>query len=446
MSLPRYPEYKDSGVTWLGEVPAHWDTWKLQHAFGSIGSGTTPPSDEPLWYDAGTIPWITTGELREAVICETTKSVTPAALQKFSTLKLHPKGALAIAMYGATIGRLGLLGVDAVTNQACCVLSAPRSLNISFVFYWLLGFKQRIIDLYATGGGQPNINQATISSLRIPAPNLSEQTAIATFLDRETGKINALIAEQEKLIALLAEKRQATISHAVTKGLNPDAPMKDSGVVWLGEVPARWSRPPLYLRYSSELGKMLDANRITGDYLVSYLRNVDVQWDAINFSELPTMDIEPTEYPRYTIRNGDLLVCEGGDVGRAAVVNGINEVIGYQKALHRLRALSEEEHPRYMFYTFSWASKAGVFSGEGQATIAHLTGEQLRKYRFPKPPKDEQVKISFFLDAETTKLDSLKAESERAIELLKERRSALISAAVTGQIDVRGAVTEPEAA
>ncbi len=186
---------KDSGVEWLGEVPAHWESWKMSQAFGCIGSGTTPPSDEAVWYSEGTIPWITTGELRESIIYETTKFVTVSALNKFSALKLHPAGSLAIAMYGATIGRLGILGVDATTNQACCVLSHPRNLNVRFVFYWLYGFKQILIDLYATGGGQPNINQDTVASLRIPAPGLSEQAAIATFLERETTKIDALTTE-----------------------------------------------------------------------------------------------------------------------------------------------------------------------------------------------------------------------------------------------------------
>jgi type I restriction enzyme S subunit len=207
---------KDSMVEWLGEVPEGWDVWKISHAFGSIGSGTTPPSDEPSWYDDGTVPWVTTGELREAIITDTAKHITSGALERFSALRLHPAGSLVIAMYGATIGRLGILGVSATTNQACCVLSRPKQLAISFVYFWLLGFKQQLIDLYATGGGQPNINQDIISGWRIPAPAIPEQTAIAAFLDRETIKIDALIAKTEKAIELAKERRNALISAAVT--------------------------------------------------------------------------------------------------------------------------------------------------------------------------------------------------------------------------------------
>ncbi len=237
MTFPAYPDYRDSGVEWLGAVPTYWESWKISHAFGELGSGTTPPTSETEWYEGGTVPWVTTGELRESIIWETKKLLSPKAISAFSALRLHPAGSLAIAMYGATIGRLGILGVEATTNQACCLLTRPNHLHVKFTFYWLLVFKQSIIDLYASGGGQPNINQEIIANLKIPAPGVQEQIQIARFLDHETARIDALIEEQQRLIELLKEKRQAVISHAVTKGLDPTVPMKDSGAEWLGEVP-----------------------------------------------------------------------------------------------------------------------------------------------------------------------------------------------------------------
>ena len=146
-------------------------------------------------------------------------------------------------------------------------------------------------------------------------PVLSEQIQIACFLDHETARIDALIEEQQLLIELLKEKRQAVISHGVTKGLDPTVPMKDSGVEWLGEVPAHWQVCKLSFRYSVELGKMLDEKKNTGTNPLPYLRNQDVQWGRINIDGLPLIDIEPSEYERYSVRLGDLLVCEGGDVG-----------------------------------------------------------------------------------------------------------------------------------
>ena len=207
---------KDSGVEWIGEVPEHWGRRKIAHAFAFVGSGTTPPTDQKAWYSDTGIPWITTGELRESVITKTSKYVTTKALETFSTLRLYPVGSLAIAMYGATIGRLGILGTPATTNQACCVISGEISLRIRFVYYWLLAFKQPIIDLFAAGGGQPNINQEVIVTLRVPAPNLAEQSAIAAAINRETTLIDALIAKTQRSIDLLKERRSAFITAAVT--------------------------------------------------------------------------------------------------------------------------------------------------------------------------------------------------------------------------------------
>ena len=213
---------KDSGIAWLGAVPEHWERWKLSHAFGRIGSGTTPPTDQQEWYEDGNIPWITTGELRENRIEQTAKYVTTAALGKFSALQVFPPESLAIAMYGATIGRLGILGTDATTNQACCVLSSPDHLVVPFVFFWLRAFRQALISLFATGGGQPNISQDSVASLRVPAPSLKEQAAIANFLDEQTARVDALREHCKGHIKLLREYRSSLISAAVTGQLDVD--------------------------------------------------------------------------------------------------------------------------------------------------------------------------------------------------------------------------------
>ncbi|MEF3790624.1 restriction endonuclease subunit S [Escherichia coli] len=207
---------KDSGVEWIGQVPEAWLNRKVFHAFQAIGSGTTPPSKEHEWYQGGTIPWITTSELRENTVVKTKKCVTSDAMQKFSALKIFPAGSLAIAMYGATIGRLGFLGIPATTNQACCVLSGERDLNIQFLFYWLMAFRADIVAFFSEGGGQPNINQEVIASLRVPSPAPDEQATIAATLDRETARIDTLIGKAEQSITLLKERRAAFITAAVT--------------------------------------------------------------------------------------------------------------------------------------------------------------------------------------------------------------------------------------
>ena len=443
MSLPRYPEYKDSGVEWLGEVPGHWETWKVAHAFGSIGSGTTPPSSEEHWYDSVGTPWVTTGELRENIIFETSKSVTDAALEKFSALRIHPAGSLVVAMYGATIGRLGILGVDAVTNQACCVLSSPRHLDIAFTYYWLQGFKQIIIDLFSTGGGQPNINQDTVSSLRIPAPGLPEQTAIATFLDRETAKIDALVAEQEKLIALLQEKRQAVISHAVTKGLDPNVPMKDSGVEWLGEVPGHWEIKSIrhILEAIGDVDHFMPASVEKG---VPYLMTGDLKEFASEVDFDGCKQVSDDDYIRLSKRiknsRGDVIMARYATIGTSMYVDiDIDFLVSYSCVT--LKTHYSKMPGLYLFkYMKSIAFLQGIENKINANTQGNVGIQDLQSTKIAVPPIHEQTAIATFLDRETSKLDTLTAEARSAITLLQERRTALISAAVTGQIDVRGLV------
>lgn len=444
MSLPRYPAYKDSGVGWLGEVPMHWQSWKVSHAFGAIGSGTTPPSDDATWYSDGTIPWVTTGELREAVVHKTTKSVTATAIERFSALKLHPAGSLVIAMYGATIGRVGILGVDATTNQACCVLSRPGNLNVRFVFHWLQGFKQILIDVLATGGGQPNINQETIASLRIPAPPQAEQMTIAAFLDRETGKIDTLIAEQEKLIALLAEKRQATISHAVTKGLNPDAPMKDAGVAWLGEVPSHW-----------RVGKIQNFARRESGHTPSrqhpeWWENCTIPWFSLaDVWQLRTGNVKYVYETKELVSELGLANSSARLLPAGTVMLSRTASVGYSAIMGCAMATTQdfinwvcksELAPEFLLYVLRGMKSEfdRLMIGSTHQTIYM---PDVARLMMGLPPLAEQGEIVAFLDAETSRLDALTAEAVRAIDLLKERRSALIAAAVTGQIDVRQVLT-----
>lgn len=307
-----------------------------------------------------------------------------------------------------------------------------------YLFYALAsGLSAYQFYLAANGVTRFGLTLQGTKNIRIAFPAVPIQQKIAAFLDWKTGQIDALIAKKKELMDKLKEKRLAVITQAVTKGLNPAAPLRDSGIAWLGAVPAHWEIPALKMRYTVELGKMLDEKRITGDHLVPYLRNVDVQWDRINFDELPLMDITEDEFPRYTIRENDVLVCEGGEVGRAAVVGAQEGVVGFQKALHRLRSETAQEVPDFIFYTLLWAANTGVFDVEGTSTIAHLTADQLRRYRFPQPPLAEQKAIVAYLDEATGRVLQMMEKAESAIARLTEYRTALITAATTGKIDVR---------
>ncbi|WP_159737137.1 restriction endonuclease subunit S [Vibrio atypicus] len=429
-----YPEYKDSGIEWVGDIPKDWSMWKLAHAFNEIGSGTTPPTSNEEWFK-GDIPWITTGELREKVIVDTKKKLTKDTLKAFPTLRKYPVGSVAIAMYGATIGRLGILGVEATTNQACCVMTHSKQINNKYLFYWLWAFKEDIIRL-SSGGGQPNINQEKVASLRVSAPVSKEQQKIANFLDHETAKIDSLITKQEKLIELLKEKRQAVISHAVTKGLNPDAPMKDSGVEWLGEVPEHWDMKRL--KY---LGEAKNGLTYSPDDVVSQeegvlvLRSSNIQDAKLSFTDNVYVDMDIPS--RIRTKENDLLICSRNGsrklIGKNALIT--KEVV--DMAFGAFMVIFRSEVNPYLYWVlnsplFEYQSGSFLTSTINQLTIGNLEGMEV-----PLPPKNEQEDIKAYLINKTIKFDQLINKAVYKVKLLNERKTALISAAVTGKIDVR---------
>ena len=220
--LDKNAKLKDSGIEWIGEIPEHWGTIKIGLAFEKIGSGTTPQSDNETYYD-GDIPWVNSGDLNDSVLIETAKKVTLRALNDYSALKIYPRHTLVIAMYGATIGKVSLLGIDACVNQACCTLNCSSFFEQKFVFYWFLGNRQNIINL-GIGGGQQNISQDIIKKIKIPLPPLQEQEAIAHYLDEKTQAIDELISTHQKSIEKLKNYRTSLISEAVMgknlKGMN----------------------------------------------------------------------------------------------------------------------------------------------------------------------------------------------------------------------------------
>lgn len=205
---------KDSGVEWIGQVPEHWEVKKITHIFPNIGSGTTPNSSDPSFYE-GNINWLQTGDLTDGYIYKTSKTITHKALQAYSTLKIYPKNSLVIAMYGATIGKVGLLQIETTTNQACCVLSAALNIEMKYIFYLFQGIKESLVAM-SYGGGQPNISQEKIKSLKLPFPNSSEQEQIADYLDKQTAKIDQAIALKIAHIEKLKEYKSVLINDVVT--------------------------------------------------------------------------------------------------------------------------------------------------------------------------------------------------------------------------------------
>ena len=202
------------GPYWLGSVPKTWKPHKIAWA-KQTASGTTPKSGSPRYYDTTGVPWITTSELRETTIRDASRRVTSDAFLDYSALKVFAPGTILIAMYGATVGRLGVLGVQAATNQACCAVYGEGALDQRFLYWWLWANRENLISM-AYGSGQPNISQEIVRGLRVPAPGVSEQRRIAQRIDAEVAQTERAKSKLNRLIALLNERRQALITATVT--------------------------------------------------------------------------------------------------------------------------------------------------------------------------------------------------------------------------------------
>ncbi|CAM3443919.1 restriction endonuclease subunit S [Campylobacter upsaliensis] len=211
--------YKPSGIEYLGLIPHHWEVARSGLIYKNISSGTTPQSDNDEYYKNGNIFWINSGDLNDSVLTNSKNKITQKAMMAYSALKISPKGSLIIAMYGATIGKVSILGIDACTNQACCVLCESKYLNTRFVFYYFIAKRQDLISM-AYGGGQPNISQDIIKNFKIPLPPLQEQKQIANFLDEKCEKINSVIEKTKKQIELVKEYKNTLINEAVCGRIN----------------------------------------------------------------------------------------------------------------------------------------------------------------------------------------------------------------------------------
>jgi restriction endonuclease S subunit len=421
----------------FSELPDGWQWKRISWLFNSTGSGTTPSQQDIVEPSNDTVPWVTTGELRERRIVNTQKAITAETLKSYPALKLHPPGSLVIAMYGATIGRMALLDIASATNQACCVLSEPIAITPEFAQYSLLANRSRLIQ-DADGGGQPNINQEKVRALRIAVPPLDEQRAIADYLDRETARIDTLIEEQQRLIETLRERRQAQISHAVGCGLDGSAEVKASGLGAAPFVPAHWDVMPLRyaVTYQEGPGILAVDFRDEGVPLlrVSGVRTPAASLDGCNYLDPETVKMK---WAHFRVEMGDLLISASASMGTVSEVRSTDVVgaVPYTGLIRIKPGRMAADFVRWFVVSAEFLDQ--VESLKAGSTIQHFGPSHLAQMRVALPPLNEQRSIAAYLDEETARIDTLIAETETFIELARERRSALITAAVTGQIDVR---------
>lgn len=443
MSFPAYPSYRDSGLEWLGAVPSHWDVRRLKEiaeAFPSNVDKKAYENDEPIrlcnYTDVYYNDKITSGmSFMEA-------TATQEQIDRFSlrsgdviiTKDSESADDIAIAAFVPD----DLPGV--VCGYHLSMVRARAANSGAFLKrYFDSPFAKANFAVRANGLTRVGLGQYAVDNVPVPCPPIDEQLVIAAFLDRETARIDALIEEQERLIALLKEKRQAVISHAVTKGLDPTAPMKDSGVEWLREVPAHWEVMPLKYLVNLQSGGTPSKERLDfWDGSIPWVSAKDLKSDNLEDSQDHISEAAIAGSAASLMPAGSVLVLVRGmmlartfPVCRAIVPMAINQDL---KAIEGKAGVSN--------HFLAW-----LLRGTAQETLNRLdeAGHGTKALRMdawlsmlvPFPAEDEQVAIALHLDKRTEQIDALMEETASAKALLQERRSALISAAVTGKIDVR---------
>ena len=396
MSLPRYESYKDSGVEWLGEVPEHWGIVRLRYLCKiETGDADTVDSNED-----GSYPFF----------------VRSPNIEKINRYT-HDCEAILTAGDGVGVGKVfHYFDGKFCAHQRVYIFRQFEGVQGKFFFHYLKELFLRVVLEGTAKSTVDSLRRPMIADFLMTVPYIEEQSIIADFLDQETAKIDNLIAEQQQLIELLKEKRQAVISHAVTKGLNPDVTMKDSGVEWLGEVPEHWNIVKLKQIASIQNGR---------DY-----KHIETEF------------------------NGYPVIGSGGTFTRASefIYSGESVLLGRKGTINKPLYINEsfwvvdtmfytKINPQYSAKYLYYCSLTIHFDYYSTSTaLPSMTQESLGNIFFAISSLDEQQKIAQFLDQETAKIDNLIAESTNLISLSKERRSALISSAVTGKIDVRNYV------
>lgn len=435
-----YAAYKDSGVEWLGEIPAGWEVKRLKNSVSNILSGGTPESDNPdFWTDesAGT-PWVAISDMtRSFHVHETLRRLTARGLHS-KRLPVLPRGTLLYSMY-ASLGKVAILEVDAVVNQAILGIITSEDVASREYLRWWLEFMQGHVQMLSSSSTQDNLNAEKVRSMPIVIPSSSTQRAIAAFLDRETARIDALVAKKERLITLLQERRTALITRAVTKSLDLAAPMKGSGVEWLGEIPAHWEVSKMWQISSARSGATPARDvRAFWEGDIPWVSPKDMKRRVITMSEesVTTRAIEETGLRLYA-PPCVLIVVRGMILAHSfpVAITGAPVTINQDmKALTFTPAMDAEFAVR-------------LFEGIGRTILATILEEAAhgtkavrmdvwRTLRVPVPPIGEQRAIVKFVDHHASRIDALIARIRAAITHLHELRTTLISAAVTGEIDV----------
>lgn len=443
-----YPKYKDSSIEWLGEIPEHWEVKRLKYVNSkNYDLAQTGPFGSQLhasdYVDEG-VPFILIKNIQNLKFDKV--DIPMISYKDANRLKNYKvlEGDIVFSRVGS-VGRIVVVSKEEegwIISGQTLRLRLRGHLNMSYIVFTLNSkIIENEISYRSVGSTRESINTEILVNIPIPLPPLAEQKEIADFLDKETAKIDQLISLQEKLIALLQEKRQALISQAVTKGIpGRQRKMKDSGIEWLGEIPEEWEVNKLK-RLIKKIGSGITPRGGSEIYLsegVPLIRSQNIFNEYLKFDDVVFISdkIHKNMINSKVLENDILLNITGASIGRCNIYDGSLGEANVNQHVCIIRTIDVAQKYIYFFIISSLGQKQIDFFQSG-ANREGLNFEQIKNFRIPLPPLSEQKEIAEFLDKETAKIDLLIEKAKKSIALSKEKRQALISAAVTGKIDVR---------
>ena len=445
--MKAYPTYKESSIDWIGRIPSHWETKKGKYLF-DILSGDAPAQMEIT--ESGSYAYIKVDDLNTN---DTTLYITEGKERFENVDNAYDEGVIVFPKRGAAIftNKVKITKMQCLFDTNLMGLKVfPDVANKEFVAYCLL---TRRLDDIADTSTVPQINNKHIYPLEFPFPKPNEQQAIADFLDRKTAQIDTLIEKKQRQIDLLQEQRTALINHAVTKGLNPKVKMKDSGVEWLGEIPSHWEVKRIKHLIQSKknsiktgpFGSQLTNADMAGTDVKVYNQRSVIDNDFVNGENYVSLE-KFQQLKEFEIYAGDILITTRGTIGRCAIFPENAEKGILHPCLIRLQMNEELILKEYLigFIQDSVLFKQSIFFESNATTIEVIYSGTMKQVPVPVPPVEEQQKIIKYLSELKNKVQLATEKLENEIMLLQEYRTALISEAVTGKIDVRTAETVHE--
>jgi type I restriction enzyme S subunit len=446
----RYDVYKDSGDSLIGVIPAAWKTAALKRfvevnrpiTYGIVQPGDLDPAGRFMVrgqdYSTG---WSDPDKLFR---------VSSRIEEPYRRSRLRPDD-LVMTIVGAGVGNVAKVPnwLDGSNiTQTTARIAIDKSIAVPDYIRYVLTSRigRSNVTSYVKGAAQPGLNLYHVELFKVPGPPIQEQRDIVSFLDRETARISALIGHKERLIALLEEKRQTVISHTVTCGLDPSPPVKDSGIPWLGMVPEHWTMTRL--KFVAEIQSGLTLGKDYGERpLVErpYLRVANVQDGFLDLEEITTVQVPIADVSRHELRPGDVLMTEGGDfdkLGRGYVWEGQIQGCLHQNHVFAVRPIPNRLRSHYLSAVMTSAHGRNYFTFTSQQStnLASTNATKLGNFPIPLPNADEQNRILAAISERSDVASRTLDRIRDGIARLHEYRIALVSAAVTGQIDVRGEV------